>query len=78
MERQVKFAILRRYESLCYQICHYLIQHEPSASEAAKEALLSIAVDACFFTDSDETRKEKVRRTSIRMSLLRQNHGSLK
>ncbi|GMK43955.1 hypothetical protein [Paenibacillus glycanilyticus] len=75
MDRQVKIAILRRYESYCYQICHYLIQQEPYASQAAKEALLSIAVDACFFTDSDETRKDKIRRTSIRMSLLWQGNG---
>lgn len=75
MDWQVKIGILRRYESYCYQICHYLIQREPVASQAAKEALLSIAGDACFFTDSDETRREKIRRTSIRMSLLCQNNG---
>lgn len=32
--------------------------------------MLNVGVDARFFTDSDEARKEKIRRTSIRASLL--------
>lgn len=68
----MKNAILRQYETYCYQICHYLLQREPHASRAAEAALLSIAVDAWFFTDSDEARREKILLTSIRTSLLRQ------
>ncbi|MCM3626800.1 hypothetical protein M3194_05430 [Paenibacillus glycanilyticus] len=75
MDWQIKISILRRYETYCYQICYYLIQNESNASQAAKEALLSIAVDAFFFTDSDETRREKIRRISIDKSLLWQGNG---
>lgn len=72
MDRQEKIAILRQYEPYCYQICHYLLQREPQASRAAEATLLKIAADARFFTDSDDARREKVLRTSIRASLLRQ------
>lgn len=75
MDRHVKISILRRYENYCYQICHYLIQHEQHASQAAKEALLSIAGDAFFYTDSDETRRQKILRTSIHKALLWQGNG---
>ncbi len=64
-----KIDVLRQYEIYCYQICHYLLTCESHASLAAEAALLHIAEDTCFFTDSDEVRKEKIRQTSIRVSL---------
>jgi len=70
LERHLKIAILRQYESYCYQICHYLIQRESHASRAAEEALLNTAVDVFFFTDSDETRRKKILQSSIRAALL--------
>ncbi|SFD75066.1 hypothetical protein SAMN05216378_1260 [Paenibacillus catalpae] len=70
MDRKVKIAILRKYESYCYQICSYLIQREPLASRAAEAALLNAAGDVFFFTDTDETRRKKILQTSIRTSLL--------
>ena len=66
----MKIDILRQYETYCYQICHYLLQREPHSSRAAEKALLNVAADVRFFTDTDETRKEKIRRTSIRASLM--------
>ncbi len=69
MYKQQKIIILRQYETYCYQICHYIVQNEQFSSRAAETALLKLATDAQFFTDSDEMRKEKVKRMSICASL---------
>ncbi len=69
MNKHDKISILRQYEEYCYQICHYMTQNEQFSSQAAEKALMMIAEDARFYTDSEETRKKKVKRTSISSSL---------
>lgn len=69
MNKHEKINILRQYEVYCYQICHYIVQNEQFSSLAAEKALLKIAGDAHFYTDSEETRKKKVKRMSICTSL---------
>lgn len=77
MDWHTKVKILRQYETYCYQICYYLLQHEAHAYRVAETALLNVAADAWFFTDSDEARKEKILRASIRTSLLRHRESDV-
>ncbi|CAH0122148.1 MULTISPECIES: hypothetical protein [unclassified Paenibacillus] len=69
MDIQTKVAILRQHEAYCYQICYYLIQNEQLSVQATREALLELAHDPAFFSDTDEEQKKKVRLVAVRLAL---------
>ncbi len=69
MNMQVKASILRQHESLCYQICYYFTQDDEISIRAACEALLEIAHNSDFFTDTHEGQKKKVMLAAIRSTL---------
>ena len=68
-ELEEKVEILRKYETLCYQITYYLLQDESLAVRAAGEALLELGLDDEFFSALEQDRENKVRRTAILKSL---------
>lgn len=69
MDLEAKVAILRQHEAYCYQICYYLIQDEELSIKAAGTALLELAKDITFFTESEENQIKKVNRVTVRLSM---------
>ncbi|WP_339310919.1 hypothetical protein [Paenibacillus sp. FSL M7-0896] len=69
MNIQVKASILRRHEALCYQICYYYTQDDELSIQAACEALLEVAHNSDFFTDTHEGQKKKVMLAAVRSTL---------
>lgn len=69
MDLKTKIEILRQHETYCYQICYCLIQDESCCMQAAQEALLEVAGDPTFFSDTEERQKQKVKFAAVRSTL---------
>ncbi|WP_010268299.1 hypothetical protein [Paenibacillus senegalensis] len=66
MDNLQKAEILRQHETYCYQVCYCLIQDEQQSFQAASRALLEVARDPVFFTDTVDGQKKKVVLAAVR------------
>lgn len=74
MKLHTKIEILRKHEIYCYQICYYFIQNEQLSTEAACQALLSLAQDSEFFVLPYKKQEKKVKFAAVHSSLIIQSN----
>jgi|GEM_PF-1483348 hypothetical protein len=68
-EIEERLAIVRQYETDCYSICHYVLQGEREACEAAEQALRGLLESDAFFAADPRGRMELLRKQSLKSAL---------
>ncbi|MCZ8511833.1 hypothetical protein O9H85_05240 [Paenibacillus filicis] len=69
MELKERLTLMKAYETDCYSYCHYLLQREDAALEAAKQALCRLIRSDGFFEADPHARRNILRKESIAASL---------
>jgi hypothetical protein len=69
MENMKRGAILKNHENDCYSICHYLLQCEEMACEAAKNAIYNLIINDKYFVSDSNAKNDLIRKESMKSAL---------
>jgi hypothetical protein len=66
---QERVHIVRQYEVHCYSVCYYILQDEKKAIKAAQEVVKRLIQDDNFFSRSDLSIEQYIKKESMKQSL---------